>query len=153
MNADTDLVIFGAKGDLSRRKLFPALYHLDKDGLLPKGLRILGLAREETDTDGFIASIKERLESSDKLDTLSEKAWERFAERLVYVKLDLLCRKTLPCWPVNCRKTAPVFSIWRRHLICLTTSVTTSVRTVVSKAIAAWCWKNPSATIWKAAER
>lgn len=88
MNKDTDLVIFGAKGDLSRRKLFPALYHLDKDGLLPKGMRILGLARDETDTEGFIASIKERLESSDKLNTLSEKDWERFSQRLAYVKLD-----------------------------------------------------------------
>lgn len=88
MNNDTDLVIFGAKGDLSRRKLFPALFHLDKAGLLPKGMRILGLAREDTDTAGFVASVKERLESSNKLNDLLEKDWLRFSERLVYVKLD-----------------------------------------------------------------
>jgi glucose-6-phosphate 1-dehydrogenase len=44
-----DLFIFGARGDLSGRKLFPALYHLDNCGLLPGGLRIHALAREDID--------------------------------------------------------------------------------------------------------
>ena len=39
------LVIFGASGDLSRRKLMPALYHLSREGLLPPKFLVLGLGR------------------------------------------------------------------------------------------------------------
>ena len=42
-----DLVLFGAGGDLARRKLLPALMHLEFDELLPEKLRILALSREE----------------------------------------------------------------------------------------------------------
>lgn len=88
MNNDTDLVLFGARGDLSRRKLFPALYHLDAGNLLPKGMRLLALAREETDTQGFIEGIKTNLINSLSDDAWDEKVWQRLAERVTYVKLD-----------------------------------------------------------------
>ena len=42
-----DLIIFGATGDLSARKLFPALFHLDMSGLLTSDLRIAAVARQE----------------------------------------------------------------------------------------------------------
>ena len=41
------LVIFGASGDLTARKLMPALYHLAKDGQMPADFRIVGFARRE----------------------------------------------------------------------------------------------------------
>ncbi len=48
-----NLVIFGIGGDLSRRKLLPALYQLDKENLLHPDTRILGLARSELSEDDF----------------------------------------------------------------------------------------------------
>ncbi|HUD70984.1 MAG TPA: glucose-6-phosphate dehydrogenase [Dongiaceae bacterium] len=54
-------VIFGASGDLVRRKLIPSLYNLDEDGLLPKEFCILGVAREEIDTPAFRERIVESL--------------------------------------------------------------------------------------------
>jgi len=45
MTAPGGLIIFGATGDLARRMLFPSLYFLDLDGMLPEGLRIVGAAR------------------------------------------------------------------------------------------------------------
>ena len=48
-----DLIIFGATGDLSARKLFPALFQLDTAGLLPDDLRIIAVARQEQTTEGF----------------------------------------------------------------------------------------------------
>jgi glucose-6-phosphate 1-dehydrogenase len=45
--------IFGATGDLSQRMLLPSLYSLDREGLLPDGLRILGTARSEHDDGSF----------------------------------------------------------------------------------------------------
>ena len=47
----TDIVLFGATGDLAARMLLPSLYFLDADGLLPDELQILGSARAETRAD------------------------------------------------------------------------------------------------------
>ncbi len=48
-----DLVVFGATGDLSLRKLFPALLHRYLDGQIPESSRIIGAARGELTTDAF----------------------------------------------------------------------------------------------------
>ncbi len=76
-------VIFGATGDLARRMLFPSLYFLDADGLLPSGLKIVGAARSKhtdaefrRDVEGWV---KERAGAF-----FSKEAWAAFAERLVY---------------------------------------------------------------------
>ncbi len=50
---DFDLVVFGATGDLSRRKLLPALYRRFAVGQMPEGAKIYGAARAELDEDGF----------------------------------------------------------------------------------------------------
>jgi glucose-6-phosphate 1-dehydrogenase len=47
------LVIFGASGDLTRRKLLPALYVLAHDGLLPDRFAVIGFARREKDHEAF----------------------------------------------------------------------------------------------------
>src|SRR4029079_5983110 len=48
-----DLVVFGATGDLSQRKLFPSLLHRFLDGQIPENSRIIGAARTQMDTDAF----------------------------------------------------------------------------------------------------
>ncbi len=55
------IVIFGASGDLTKRKLIPALYQLVLDGLLAKGTRIVGFARREKSHEQFRAEIEEAL--------------------------------------------------------------------------------------------
>ena len=49
-----DFAIFGVLGDLSRRKLLPSLYQLDKVGLLHEQTRIIGVARHEISRDEFV---------------------------------------------------------------------------------------------------
>src|ERR1700728_3537852 len=44
------VVIFGASGDLTKRKLLPALYHLEQSGFLPKDFAVLGVARRALET-------------------------------------------------------------------------------------------------------
>ena len=51
---DHVLVIFGANGDLARRKLLPALYHLYLEGMMPNDFRIIGNARSKLTTAEFI---------------------------------------------------------------------------------------------------
>jgi len=47
------MVIFGATGDLTKRKLFPALYNLAKEGFLPEKFAIVGVGRQELETDHY----------------------------------------------------------------------------------------------------
>ena len=65
------LVIFGATGDLSKRKLIPALYALDVLDLLPEKFAILGAGRSELDDDRFRDTMKEALQSFSKEDDKS----------------------------------------------------------------------------------
>ena len=77
------LVIFGASGDLSQKKLFPALYRLDRDGLLPRNSCILGTARTAMDRHAFRKLIATAV-AENFGDDFDRKAWEAFALRLYY---------------------------------------------------------------------
>ncbi|HAA45610.1 MAG: glucose-6-phosphate 1-dehydrogenase [Halomonas sp. 54_146] len=83
-----DLALFGALGDLATRKLFPALYHLDREGLMPESTRILGLARQEHDVGAFRQLVNAALQKRLKNDEQDEVSLERFLNRLEYRQLD-----------------------------------------------------------------
>ena len=82
-----DLIIFGATGDLSARKLFPALFQLDASGLLPDDLRIIAVARQEQNTEAFHHELLARMGSA-KRQNISDTAWQQFAQRLTYLSAD-----------------------------------------------------------------
>jgi len=77
------MVIFGATGDLTRRKLIPALCNLELEGALPERFGVIGAARREVGTGPFRASLREGMEAHSRQSLLPE-AWERFAERITY---------------------------------------------------------------------
>ncbi|MGE0006062.1 MAG: glucose-6-phosphate dehydrogenase [Parvibaculaceae bacterium] len=79
------LVLVGATGDLSRRKLLPGLFYLCTAGFIC-GCRIVGVALEDIDTEGFRKLAREAL---DKFSTreVKEADWAAFAETLTYVPL------------------------------------------------------------------
>lgn len=83
----SEIVIFGALGDLSRRKLLPALFQLDKAGLLHKDSRIVGAARQEASDEEFSDIVVENLQNFIK-EELDETVLSRFKQRLVYQNLD-----------------------------------------------------------------
>ena len=83
-----DLVIFGATGDLSARKLFPALFHLDGAGLLPESLRVAAVARQEQSTASFLTELRQKLAAYIGDERLSEEAWQRFCGRIHYLAAD-----------------------------------------------------------------
>src|SRR4051794_29577553 len=77
------IVMFGATGDLARRKLLPGLLHLFQTGLLPPG-RIVGTSLEEYDRESFTAFTRDAVrEFSDR--PLPDDQWEAFASMLRYV--------------------------------------------------------------------
>ena len=83
MAAPGAFVIFGATGDLARRMLFPSLYFLDADGLLPEGLRIIGAARSPHDDKEFRGLVEEWVRERAG-SFFSKEAWGEFAKRLAY---------------------------------------------------------------------
>ncbi len=84
-----DLVVFGATGDLARRKLIPALYHRLADGQMPDGARIIGTARSALDAEGFRALASEALEAFVPAEALDADIRGRFLNCLDYLQLDV----------------------------------------------------------------
>ncbi len=84
-----DFVMFGALGDLARRKLMPSLYHLERSGLLEKETRILGVARKDETTESFRDRILEALKKFMKWD-IEPDVWERLSSRFMYLKIDMV---------------------------------------------------------------
>ncbi len=85
--APQDIVIIGASGDLSRRKLLPALYNLAAGNLLPAGGQIVGLARRDLSHDGFRELGRDAVKEFSR-SGFDEKLWGEFARRLTFVRLD-----------------------------------------------------------------
>jgi len=78
------LVIFGASGDLTRRKLIPAVYRLFSEGLLPDDFRIVGFARREKTDDSFRAELRQAVEQYSRLEPHLDENWGPFARRIFY---------------------------------------------------------------------
>lgn len=83
-----DLVIFGALGDLSRRKLLISLYRLEYAGLIEPETRVIGIDRHDGSNAEFIETTQRSLLEFSS-ETPSGEVWKRFSERLSYVKMDL----------------------------------------------------------------
>ncbi|HEX6750934.1 MAG TPA: glucose-6-phosphate dehydrogenase [Longimicrobium sp.] len=77
------LVIFGATGDLTRRKLMPAVYKLFCDGLLPEHFAVVGFAREKMDDGEFRRRMHDAL--AEFATKPSDEEWARFSPHLAYV--------------------------------------------------------------------
>jgi glucose-6-phosphate 1-dehydrogenase len=80
------LVIFGASGDLTQRKLIPGLYSLAHDGLLPAGQTIVGIARAEMTDEQFRATMREACDKHARTRPVDDAVWETFARGLFYVQ-------------------------------------------------------------------
>ncbi len=83
-----DLVVFGATGDLSLRKLFPALLHRFLDGQIPAQSRIIGVSRSDLDTERFRALVAESRARFSPGSAVDEAKCAEFMRHIDYVRLD-----------------------------------------------------------------
>jgi glucose-6-phosphate 1-dehydrogenase len=81
------LVIFGASGDLTKRKLFPALYSLAYRRLLPENFAVVGVSRSEETDDEFRERMKEAVQKYSR-DDFRDDVWESLASGMRYVAMD-----------------------------------------------------------------
>jgi hypothetical protein len=81
------LVVFGATGDLARRKLLPSLYRLAKNGLLPDNYFIIGIARSDMEKAAFRGTVRDAVQSALAAD-FDFQPWTDFSHRLYYIRAD-----------------------------------------------------------------
>lgn len=84
-----DLVFFGGTGDLTWRKLMPALFQAFRHGKLPEGGRILAVARDEMPDERYREWLKERFREVDGSKRPNDEEFERFAAQVFYRRMDL----------------------------------------------------------------
>jgi glucose-6-phosphate 1-dehydrogenase len=82
------IVIFGANGDLAKRKLLPALYRLDLDRKLPSSFAVVGNSRTPMSDDAFREKMREAVQKFSH-DDFTEEAWKNFARHLYYTAGDM----------------------------------------------------------------
>jgi glucose-6-phosphate 1-dehydrogenase len=83
------LVIFGGGGDLAMRMLLPSLYFLERDGLLPEDLKIIGAARSDETRDAYVARVRETVHARAAADDAwHDDSWRRLEARLDYLAVD-----------------------------------------------------------------
>src|SRR5438876_2179626 len=78
------LVIFGATGDLTHRKLIPALCNLAHEGQLPAGFAIVGFARRPKSNDEFRAELQEGVQQFLRFSPINPAVWDSFAQGIFY---------------------------------------------------------------------
>ncbi|CAL4323171.1 glucose-6-phosphate dehydrogenase [Buchnera aphidicola] len=98
-NQACDLVIFGTKGDLAKRKLLPALYKLEKYQKIHPNTRIIGAGRADWNTEEYIKITKKaiKLFLNEKFD---ENIWKKLSLRLIFVNIDVF----KDCYFLNLKK-------------------------------------------------
>ena len=83
------IVIFGASGDLTARKLIPALYQLFKEKQMPADFRVVGFARREKTDASWRQELRTALDQFSRTKPVDEKIWSAFAANLFYCQGDL----------------------------------------------------------------
>ncbi|WP_339685507.1 glucose-6-phosphate dehydrogenase [Gimesia maris] len=83
------ILIFGASGDLTARKLIPALYDLWSEGFLSEELPIIGLARRSKTDEQFRNEQRESVAQFTRTGTVSDEKWATFSKRLYYREVDI----------------------------------------------------------------
>ena len=106
------MVILGALGDLSSRKLLPAIYQLMKEHLVNEDFLVLGVGRDDAQTDDdFRKHMRQALNESDEIHGIDDELWEELCKRLHFVSADLTSaddyQKIAACLELIERKRAP----------------------------------------------
>jgi glucose-6-phosphate 1-dehydrogenase len=78
------MVIFGGAGDLTKRKLIPAIYYLAEQKLLPENFVLLGVARDQNTDEGYRAMMREAMNKSDEIHKVHDDVWQWLCQRIFY---------------------------------------------------------------------
>ena len=83
------IIIFGASGDLTARKLIPALYHLCKEKQMPETFRVIGFARREKTDASWRSELRSALDQFSRTKPVDDQVWREFSQHISYCQGDL----------------------------------------------------------------
>src|SRR5882724_3057999 len=83
------IIIFGASGDLTSRKLIPAFYHLYLEKQMPADFRIIGFARREKTDASWRQELRQALDQFSRTKPVDQKVWEEFSQHIFYCQGDI----------------------------------------------------------------
>src|SRR5262245_48624095 len=83
------VVIFGASGDLTKRKLGPALYRRSQERLLPAEFAVVGISRTQMSDDDFRGRMKDAVSTFPEKKNVDEQTWTSFAAGIFYLPGDI----------------------------------------------------------------
>jgi glucose-6-phosphate 1-dehydrogenase len=115
------MVIFGAAGDLTRRKLIPALYNLAKNQLLSREFAIVGIARRSISTEDFRGKVSDDIKQF-ATDQVEPDIWEWFLRRMYYLSGDFSDKNLYPQLKQLLDKVDKDHSTHGNHLYYMATS-------------------------------
>lgn len=84
----TVIIIFGASGDLTRRKIIPAIYNLFIDGLLPNPFSIMGVARTASEQTEFCQQLRSGVDTFSRRGKSKDEDWVSFTNDITYMAAD-----------------------------------------------------------------
>ncbi|WGH78293.1 glucose-6-phosphate dehydrogenase [Jannaschia ovalis] len=87
---DFDLILFGATGDLAKRKIIPSLYRRFLAGQMPEGARVIGAARSELDDEAFRKEVREAIAEFVSKPKRKPEVIDAFCERCSYIAVDAM---------------------------------------------------------------
>jgi glucose-6-phosphate 1-dehydrogenase len=82
----TIIIIFGATGDLTWRKLLPAIYNLYLDKMMPENFSVLGIGRQNLSREQFHHHLWEGVNKNSRRGEADKKVWEAFAKNVSYFR-------------------------------------------------------------------
>ena len=82
------LVIFGASGDLAKRKLIPAIYEMAREKLLPEKFALVGYSRSPMTNDEYRKDCRDAVQAFTRSKSLDSKIWDRIEKNISYVQGD-----------------------------------------------------------------
>ena len=127
----TIFTIFGGAGDLTWRKLVPALYNLYLDGQLPERMAVLALDAKEMDDDALRTRLRDSVDRFSRRGKTDKKTWDRFAECISYSSGDFADKRTGASLK---KKLADIEGRWDRpaNRVCYLATPPTLVETIVN---------------------
>ncbi|HEY9060349.1 MAG TPA: glucose-6-phosphate dehydrogenase [Pseudobacteroides sp.] len=82
------MTIFGGTGDLTHRKLIPALYNLFHEGMLPQGFLVVGVGRKDKNHESYREELKASVEKHSRF-KLNKDVWELFSQKIHYYRMEI----------------------------------------------------------------
>lgn len=122
LNAEATIVIFGASGDLTARKLVPALYQLAREGFLSQKSPIVGVARRPKSDDEFRNEMHLAIRDYARGGVGSDELWASFAARLHYHQLDIVDPAEYPQLDVRLKSLEKAQGIGEHRVVYMATT-------------------------------